>query len=73
MRRQEGEQSNQVAVRAHDHDSSRLDLRLMLAQDMHEHGCRVGGQQALRTKQNDAGRTAAGESEDPAEVEIIGQ
>ena len=44
----------------------------MSAQHLHERGCRVGRQQAMRAEQNHAGRTATGESENPAEVEIVG-
>ena len=72
-RREKGEQANPVAVRAHHHDGSRLDLRRMPAQDLDERGRRVGWQKAMRAEQNHAGRTAASESEDPAEVEIVGQ
>jgi len=71
--RQKGKQSNAVAVRAQHHESASLDLRRMSVQDLDEGVCRVGRQKAMRAEQNHAGRTAAGEREDPAEVEIVGQ
>ena len=71
--REKGEQSNPIAVRAHHHDSSSLDLRRMPPQHLHERRCRVGRQQAMRAEQNHAGRTATSESENPAEVKIVSQ